>query len=76
MALASLAFVGAANAMELEWVTVGDAGNPPDKTGHGAVAYAFQISKLEVTVAQYAEYLNAVATKIDQYAILKNGQNI
>ncbi len=46
---------------EIEWVTVGDPGNPPDKTGYGAVAYEFQISKFEITVKQYADFLNSVA---------------
>ena len=46
-----------AHAVDLDWVTVGDPGNKPDKTGHGAVAYVFQITKHEVTVAQYAEFL-------------------
>jgi formylglycine-generating enzyme required for sulfatase activity len=75
-ALASLAFFGTANAVELDWVTVGDAGNQPDNTGCGAVAYVFQISKLEVTVAQYAEFLNSVATKSDPYALWNTNQKI
>ena len=63
------ALAGAAHALELEWVTVGDPGNKPDKTGHGAVDYAFQISKHEITVAQYAEFLNAVAAKGDPHGL-------
>lgn len=47
--------------VDVEWLTVGDAGNPPDKTGFGAVAYEFQIMKHEVTCGQYAAFLNAVA---------------
>ena len=47
--------------LDVEWVTVGNAGNPPDKTGFGAVAYEFQIMKHEVTCGQYAAFLNAVA---------------
>ncbi|MEY2599337.1 MAG: hypothetical protein RLZZ142_1596 [Verrucomicrobiota bacterium] len=50
-----------ASALELEWVVVSDPGNPADKTGYGAVAYAFEITKTEITLAQYAEFLNAVA---------------
>ncbi len=49
------------SADEPEWVTVGDPGNPADKTGFGAVAYEFQIMKHEVTCAQYAAFLNAMA---------------
>jgi sulfatase modifying factor 1 len=58
-----------AQALDIEWVTVGDAGNAPDKTGYGAVAYEFQISKYEITAAQYAEFLNAVAVKGDPHAL-------
>jgi sulfatase modifying factor 1 len=56
-----LFLVSPACALELEWVTVGDAGNLPDRTGYGAVAYEFQICKYEITVGQYVEFLNAVA---------------
>ena len=48
----------------LEWVTVGDPGNDPDTrydTGYGAVADLYRIGKYEVTNAQYAEFLDAVA---------------
>ncbi len=44
-----------------EWVTVGNVGNPADPgTGDGSVDYVYQISKFEVTNAQYAEFLTAV----------------
>ena len=49
-------------ALDLEWVTVSDPGNQPDKTGYGAVSYEFQITKTEITLAHYAEFLNAVAS--------------
>jgi formylglycine-generating enzyme len=52
---------GFASALELNWVAVADPGNPPDTTGYGAVAYAFEITKTEITLGQYAEFLNAVA---------------
>ncbi len=45
----------------IDWVTVGGAGNAADTTGHGAVATPYRTSKTEVTNAQYAEFLNAVA---------------
>ena len=57
-----------ASALELDWVLVSDPGNPPDQTGYGAVAYPFQISKTEITLAQYAEFLNAVASS-DPHAL-------
>lgn len=47
----------------LEFVEVGDPGNPPDPfTGDqfGAVAYVYQIGKFEVTNAQYVTFLNDV----------------
>jgi formylglycine-generating enzyme required for sulfatase activity len=55
---------------------VGDAGNAPDKTGHGAVAYEFEVTKHEITVSMYAEFLNAVATKADPHALWNAAQKI
>ena len=48
----------------IDWVTVGDPGNAADTSpsGYGAVADAFQIAKYEVTIQQYTDFLNAVAT--------------
>ena len=43
------------------WVAVGNPGNAADANGYGAVNYTFQISAHEVTIAQYAAFLNAVA---------------
>lgn len=45
----------------IEMVTVGNPGNAADSTTYGAVPYEFQIGKTEVTLAQYAAFLNAVA---------------
>jgi formylglycine-generating enzyme required for sulfatase activity len=44
----------------MDWVNVGNPGNAADSTGYGAVAYAYQIGKYEVTNSQYATFLNAV----------------
>jgi len=50
-----------------EWVTVGNPGNAADPLnsaaipGIGSVASVYRIAKFEVTNAQYAEFLNAVA---------------
>jgi formylglycine-generating enzyme required for sulfatase activity len=52
----------------IDWVTVGDPGNAADDTGFGAVAYTYQIGKYEVTNAQYAAFLNAVAAT-DTYSL-------
>ena len=45
----------------MDCVAVGNAGNAADNTGYGSVSYEYQIGKYEVTNAQYAEFLNAVA---------------
>jgi formylglycine-generating enzyme required for sulfatase activity len=50
-----------AGALGIELVEIGDAGNLPDQNGYGAVAYPFSIGRTEVTVSQYANFLNAVA---------------
>jgi len=52
----------------LQFVTVGDPGNAPDTTGFGAVPYTYQMGKFDVTVAQYTQFLNAVA-KTDTYGL-------
>ena len=52
----------------IETVTVGDAGNAADTTGYGAVADEFNIGKHEVTIGQYATFLNAVAAT-DTYSL-------
>ncbi len=78
---AMLAFAAAAStarAVTIDLVTVGDPGNVgefwtdpdgilPDAT-RGDVAYTYQIGKYEVTVGQYAEFLNAVA-RTDAYGL-------
>jgi formylglycine-generating enzyme required for sulfatase activity len=78
---ASLAAARPSTAVTMEWVTVGDPGNAGDTvpdahygtTGYGAVSYAYQISKYEVTNTQYAEFLNAIAWEND-YAGLYNAE--
>jgi hypothetical protein len=57
--------------VNIDYVTVGNVGNAADPaTGslYGAVAYAYKIAKNETTIAQYAEFLNAVA-KSDSYGL-------
>lgn len=51
----------AAAAVSFDWATVGNAGNAADVNGFGAVAVEYRIAKHEVTNAQYAAFLNAVA---------------
>lgn len=58
----------------LSFVTVGDAGNAADtrypQISYGAVPYQYQMGKYEVTMAQYAEFLNAVARNGDPYSLV------
>jgi formylglycine-generating enzyme required for sulfatase activity len=58
---ASVAQGAAASAVTIDWVTVGDPGNAADDTGFGSVAQVYRIAETEVTNAQYAEFLDAVA---------------
>jgi len=61
--------VTVAHAVTIEMVTVGNPGNAADATtGYGAVAYDYRIGKHEVTIGQYAAFLNAVA-KTDTYEL-------
>ena len=48
-------------AVTIDWVTVGNPGNANDTGGtfNGAVNYAYQIGKYDVTIGQYAAFLNA-----------------
>jgi formylglycine-generating enzyme len=53
----------------LSFVTVGDANNVADPaTTHGAVNHDFRMGTCDVTVAQYCDFLNAVA-KTDTYGL-------
>ena len=64
----------------LETVPVGNPGNTGEWSGQsyggdgpdricGAVDYAYNIGKYEVTAGQYTEFLNAVATTADTYGL-------
>ena len=67
--LASLAVP--ARAVTIDMVPVGNAGNANDPTTgnvYGGVGYDCQIGKYEVTIAQYTEFLNAVAAT-DTYSL-------
>src|SRR2546426_11383845 len=68
---AALGSAPAASAGAVDWVSVGGPGNACDSQAQGcfgAVANAFQIARTEVTNAQYAEFLDAVA-KADPNAL-------
>ncbi len=64
--VSALLFAPAVSAeVVIEWVTVDDPGNTHDTQPQGwfgTVANTYRIGKYEVTNAQYAEFLNAVAT--------------
>lgn len=56
----------------IDFVTVGDPGNPSDG-GMGSVSYEFQMGQCEITNDQYAEFLNAVAAE-DNWTLV--GSNV
>ncbi len=51
-----------------QFVTVGNPGNAADTTGYGAVGYTFEMGTYDVTLTQYAAFLNAVANS-DPYGL-------
>lgn len=57
-----------AGPVSYELVPVGDAGNTADTTGYGRVDHAYAIGRYEVTIRQYAAFLNAVAAS-DTYGL-------
>jgi hypothetical protein len=62
--LAALLFTLPTPAAAFDWVAIGDPGNPGDSQSQGtfgSVGYIYQITATEMTNAQYAEFLNAVA---------------
>ena len=74
-ALALLCLGNIAQAITIDTVAVGNAGNAADTTvmydgttGYGSVAYNYNIGKYEVTAGQYTAFLNAVAGT-DTYAL-------
>ena len=50
------------------WAKIGNAGNTVDNTAYGSVGYYYRMGKYEITNAQYAEFLNAVAAT-DTYGL-------
>jgi formylglycine-generating enzyme required for sulfatase activity len=57
-----------ARAVTIDMVPVGNAGNANDTTGYGGVNYPYQIGRYDVTIGQYTNFLNAVATT-DTYSL-------
>ncbi|MEM7682478.1 MAG: SUMF1/EgtB/PvdO family nonheme iron enzyme [Planctomycetota bacterium] len=70
----ALGLAGPAHAtVSFDWANVGNPGNAPDNRGsgfRGGVAYEYRIATTEVTNAQYAEFLNAVAAS-DPYSLFR-----
>jgi len=60
----------ATSAVDIDTVTVGDAGNVDDThgDGYGGVGHVYNIGKYEVTAGQYTEFLNNVAG-VDTYGL-------
>ena len=57
-----------AQPVQIALVPVGDPGNVADPlTGYGSVSYSYSIGEYDVTMGQYAAFLNAVATTGDLY---------
>lgn len=55
--------------LKYEFITIGDPGNTADPaTGFGTVNYVYRIGKYDVTIQQYAHFLNSVA-KTDTYTL-------
>ena len=69
--VALLLAAGAAQAVTIDLVTVGNPGNADDSRygGYGAVDYVYQIGKYEVPNAQWREFLNAKAALGDPYGL-------
>lgn len=61
--------------VDIELITIGNAGNAPHSTGYGSVGYRYDIGKYEVTTAQYTEFLNAIAAT-DTYGLWRPEQDI
>ena len=80
-ALVLLGMSMAAQAVTIDTVPVGNAGNAADTrvmndgtTGYGSVGYSYRIGKYEVTAGQYTEFLSAVAAT-DTYALYNTGMS-
>ena len=73
-AVTGLAATSALAQITIPTVPIGNPGNAADSTGYGAVAYSYNIGATEVTNAQYAAFLNAVAAT-DTYS-LYNGDGV
>ena len=53
----------------IEFVSVGNTNNSQTSFGKGSVSYEYQISKYEITNAEYCAFLNSVANESDAYGL-------
>lgn len=62
----------------IQTVPVGDLRNVDDThgDGYGGVNYAYRMGKYEVTAGQYAQFLDAVAARVDTYGLYATGMAI
>ncbi len=84
LAFCALVFgIRTSRAVTIDYVLVGNPNNESDDevmvqdgtTGYGSVDYTYNIGKYEVTNAQYAEFLNAVATVGDPNGLYNSDMN-
>src|SRR6478752_2647066 len=75
--LAVLVAISSAEAVTINMVPIGNPGNAPDTkvmvpdgtSGYGPDGHPYYMAKYDVTVGQYVEFLNAVATTSDPYGL-------
>ena len=68
LALLTLASASQAQPVNIALSQVGNPGNAADTTGYGSVGYTYDIGTYDVTVSQYATFLNDVA-QTDTYGL-------
>lgn len=76
LTLLGLCSISAKAQVTYNMVVIGNPGNSNDKTGFGGVTYTYQIGKYEVTIGEYAEFLNAVASESDPYGLWNSSMTI
>ena len=81
MVLANVASATTVRGIDMDFVTIGNAGNAADITGHGAVGYEYRIGKYEITNGQWDAFVSAAgaptgypSTAYDQSAFFTGSQ--
>jgi len=59
LGMVNIASADMVQGINIDFVSIGNVGNPADSTGYGAVDYGFSIGKYEVTNAQWDAFVNA-----------------